>query len=74
MPTYQYRCLDCGNTFDVSMSLREKEAGLVGTCPKCHSRNTKQVFRQIMALMGRSSATQNSTCGPACGPMCRPRT
>lgn len=42
MPTYQYRCNDCRNTFRVleAISSHSKPA----PCPKCKSRKTQQVM------------------------------
>lgn len=45
MPTYSYKCNDCGNKFEIAASIKEKEEG--GSkfyCPKCASKNTKHVF------------------------------
>jgi len=46
MPTYSYKCLGCGQVFDVRATLQEKEEGKGGkfTCPKCRSNNLKQEF------------------------------
>jgi putative FmdB family regulatory protein len=41
MPIYEYACIQCGEQFTRSLSLKEFEAGQV-TCPKCNSREVKQ--------------------------------
>lgn len=43
MPDYNFRCKKCGTEFEVSMTLKEKEASNP-KCPKCSSTETKQVF------------------------------
>jgi len=32
MPTYEYKCKDCGNTFEKFQSMKDKP---VEECPKC---------------------------------------
>lgn len=44
MPTYEYRCGDCGHTMEVQASVSEKEKGLNLTCSRCGSTNVKQVL------------------------------
>lgn len=43
MPTYEYRCLDCKEIFDVSgdyVTLLSYEP----TCPKCHKNNIRKLI------------------------------
>lgn len=46
MATYTYKCTDCGNTFDIQATIREKEElkGAKFMCPKCRSKNIKHEF------------------------------
>ncbi|MGC8777196.1 MAG: FmdB family zinc ribbon protein [Candidatus Caldatribacteriaceae bacterium] len=44
MPTYEYRCDQCGYVTEVQASLAEKEKGLDLTCPHCGSKSLTQVF------------------------------
>lgn len=43
MPRYDYRCEECGQTFDRFLSIKEKEETKI-ECPKCNSNNTTQTF------------------------------
>jgi len=46
MARYNYKCLDCGNTFCIEATIQEKEGGTseIFVCPKCKLKNIKQVF------------------------------
>jgi len=46
MSTYRLKCSDCGNVFDVQVTLQEREEAKAGqfACPKCHSENASQEF------------------------------
>ena len=37
MPTYQYRCNECGKSFERTETITEHEAAKV-RCPKCNSK------------------------------------
>lgn len=51
MPCYDYRCKDCGETFEVRHSMMEKPTV---ACPKCSSTSTHKV-PQAVGLVTRSS-------------------
>lgn len=54
MPTYAYRCGQCGEEFSLIMSLREYEAGKV-SCPKCKSEDVQQQLTHFMTKTSRKS-------------------
>lgn len=54
MPTYEYRCNQCGEVFTIIMSFREFEAGKI-TCPKCNANDVKQQMTTFMAKTSRKS-------------------
>jgi len=72
MPTYEYKCQDCGHTFDVFATFKQKEAGLQAACPECHSAETQQVFGSLMFARGDSGSVVPTPagCGPNMGPGC----
>jgi putative FmdB family regulatory protein len=54
MPTYEYRCNQCGEEFRLILSLREYEAGQA-SCPKCQSPDVKQQLGEVMIKTSRKS-------------------
>lgn len=54
MPTYAYRCLTCGESFErvYSMSGREKE---VPSCPECRSSEVEQTLTSVSVKTSRKS-------------------
>lgn len=50
MPTYEYKCMDCGEKFEVFTSISEKEKGLDVKCPKCGSDNVGQIFGGLVLI------------------------
>jgi len=55
LPLYEYRCGDCGKKFDVLAGIAEKEAGLKPGCPKCGSRDCRQVFGRVTVITSSKS-------------------
>ena len=43
MPTYEYKCEKCNKSFDVTVTLAERETKKFA-CPKCKSKKVKQVL------------------------------
>jgi putative FmdB family regulatory protein len=65
--TYEYRCRECGMTFDVTASVSQKVAGLHPKCPSCSSRKAAQVFGAI-GILSRAGLSGRGGGMPACGP------
>jgi putative FmdB family regulatory protein len=55
MPTYEYRCGNCGRRFTKIMSLREHQQRAKPSCPKCRSRKTQQVPSTFQAVTGKKA-------------------
>ncbi len=53
MPTYEYRCNDCGHEFERVEHLSEHQAK--HECPKCGSQNTEPVMAEFFAKTSRKS-------------------
>ena len=73
MPTYDYQCQECGQTFEVRATISQKAAGLEPECPECHSHTTKQAFRSMMFIRsgdGGGAVPMPVGCGPDLGPGC----
>jgi putative FmdB family regulatory protein len=74
MPTYDYRCNDCGSTYDVFHKVREVVEDVV--CPSCESaRHTRLLSAPNVAVGGKtgmdlSSAPSCEATGGCCGGAC----
>lgn len=66
MPTYEYRCKDCGTTIEVNMSMEEKAQGPTITCAKCGSTKLTQVFGGFSMINIKKSGG-GCGCGGGCG-------
>ncbi|WP_285502845.1 zinc ribbon domain-containing protein [Actinokineospora sp. NBRC 105648] len=66
MPTYEFRCRECGSTFDVqrAMSASSEPA----TCPDGHGDTVKLL--SMAGLAGRAGAPAPSGGGGCCGGGC----
>ena len=53
MPTYEYRCKDCGHEFERVERVVEHAAP--HECPKCKSRNVETMLAQFYAKTSRKS-------------------
>jgi putative FmdB family regulatory protein len=51
MPTYEYRCAECGKTFTQDSSVAEHEAAR----PACPSRNVAQSFSAVYVKTSKKS-------------------
>lgn len=61
---YTYTCEGCQHTFEVAMTLQEKEAGAVPQCPQCQHGRVRQVFFPPLVLTsGRSGGGETGEFG-----------
>ena len=64
MPLYEYKCDECGKSFDELVSHPDDPV----ECPFCHSRNAEKKMSVFAASMGSSSGASATPCGaPSCG-------
>ena len=54
MPTYEYKCLDCGKEAVLSLRLKDHESASVA-CPACNSKRMEQLISSVMAKTSRKS-------------------
>jgi putative FmdB family regulatory protein len=54
VPTYQYRCEKCGNSFERIESMAEHE-NAKAKCPKCDSKKVTQVPGRIHVVTSKKS-------------------
>jgi len=70
MPLYEYRCMVCGETFEIVTSLAERDEKAV--CPACGGHDTARVFSPI-ALAGRRTSIDPQNFVRPHGPVTRPK-
>jgi putative FmdB family regulatory protein len=70
MPFYTLKCKDCGNSFDIQATIKEKEEKKSDkfNCPKCKSRNTAFKF-SLPNIFKKERPSGGSCCsgGGCCG-------
>lgn len=72
MPIYEYRCLDCGSTFEKIVALNTKSMD----CEQCRSPRVEKLFSAFAVQAGGSESFESSsggcgTCGAPRPGMCR---
>jgi putative FmdB family regulatory protein len=70
MPTYEYRCEQCGYRFEV---LQEMRAEQVGACPQCGG-YTRRVFGRVGLIFKGSAAHSDDYPDTSSGLTCCGRT
>ncbi len=55
MAPYDYRCKQCGRTFEKQMSFGEHEQRAKPSCPKCNSRKVEQLPSLFAAVTGKKT-------------------
>jgi putative FmdB family regulatory protein len=65
MPLYEYRCPDCGQTFD--KIVRFSEADKIPICPNCGENNAQKLI-SASAVIGTSSSGSTQLSRPASSP------
>lgn len=58
MPTYQYRCLNCGKRFELFMSYREYGARPIA-CPHCQSDQVQRRIGRLRIARSEESRLEN---------------
>lgn len=55
MPEYEFECMQCHAEFTERMSFREHDQRKQVQCPKCNSKNVKQVITPAFARTSKKS-------------------
>ena len=55
MPSYEYRCKRCDETFVKMMSFARHERAHLPPCPKCRSRKVEQAPSSFQAVTSKKS-------------------
>ena len=59
MPIYEYRCKECGGSFE---ALLHRLDGEIIKCPSCGSEDVEKMFSSYAIMMG-ASTTGTTCCG-----------
>ncbi len=62
MPIYEYKCVKCGNKFELLQKMDEGNNDI--TCPKCGTSKPKKLFSTF------SSSDKDSSCDTGTCPTC----
>ena len=65
MPRYDYKCRDCGEAFEVRMSIAEYSQGASPNCTGCGSEATARSFGPVNVIFGSGGGGGSAA---ACGP------
>ena len=63
MPKYEFQCNNCKETFEVTMSVKDKGITQI-YCPSCKSQDLEQLYSGVNIHTGR---TVKSNSGGCCG-------
>lgn len=68
MPIYEFRCLKCGNVFEL-LKLKKDEGAMKMKCPKCDSPELEKILSTInvsRSFSGKAKSTAKSCGGGTC--------
>ncbi len=71
MPTYEYKCQDCGTVFEALRAMKDSDAPI--SCKQCNSDNTVKrltTFRVIGVADHSHNHSSGSSCGGCSGGSC----
>jgi len=64
MPIYEYRCQDCGVTFDKLVRSFADASAIEIECPKCRSKRCRKNIT-LFGTTGSSSVSSAESCAPS---------
>jgi putative FmdB family regulatory protein len=65
MPIYEFRCLGCGNVFELLKLKKESEEAAM-KCPKCKSEEVERILSTVNTIVssgGKRSTQTVKSCG-----------
>jgi putative FmdB family regulatory protein len=65
MPIYEFRCLGCGNVFEILKLKKENEKSCM-KCPKCSTQEVERVLSSVSVITssgGKKSKQTVKSCG-----------
>ena len=67
MPAYDYVCQQCGERFEVRMSMSAYSAGAKVACEECGSTHVERAYTTVNVLTAGRSGAAPSAGGSSCG-------
>jgi putative FmdB family regulatory protein len=67
MPTYEYHCTDCSESFSLEASMDEYDEGLAPACPACESQAVERRIGNVVISTG-GAPDDASAAGGRCTP------
>lgn len=61
MPIYEYRCAQCGETFDRLFPSHQKMLKAKVTCPHCNSRKVRRLISAARVKSSAATTTSDAT-------------
>jgi putative FmdB family regulatory protein len=65
MPTYDFTCTDCGETFERRLSMSAYGEGEGRECPCCGSQRVERAWNAVNVI---TDSSRGGSTGPTCGP------
>lgn len=69
MPSYEFRCENCGMPFRKEMPIAERSGAEIA-CPECGGSTVEQVFRAVQINTRKASCDEAGGCGATCSHCC----
>ena len=66
MPVYAFSCKKCGNSFELKLSMQERDGAAI-TCPECGSEDCGQLFNTVNVCAKSTAGKAQPAPGPGCG-------
>ena len=67
MPSYDFTCRNCGETYEVRLSMSAYDRGEGRRCTRCDSTDVERAFTAVNVIAGGSRGSSSGSCGPSCG-------
>ncbi len=63
MPIYEYKCIKCGNKFEILQKMNESDKNI--NCPECGAAKPEKLFSTFSSSSDKGSSCDTGTC-PTC--------
>lgn len=67
MPSYDFKCQECGASFEVRLSMSAYAAGEGRRCTECGSTRVERAFTAVNVIAGGHASSSGWSGGGGCG-------